>query len=279
MKVCFVDEAGDLGALANPPLPNDQPVLVVGGLFADTANIENFTNDFLNLKQRYFPGLNYPSANHLDRILPEIKGADIRRNATRGTARQQRHAVGFLDRIMGLLQQYDVKLVARIWVKGIGLPFDATSVYTSSIQGICTYFDHYLTQTGDIGICIADSRNKFKNISVSHSIFTQKFSPAARNYRQIAELPTFGHSENHAGLQICDIVCSALLYPIACFAYCTGYVNNVHVHPGSAWLRQRYGSQLKSLQYRYQDAANGRYQGGLVISDAIQHRNGSLMFR
>jgi len=175
MKVCFVDEAGDLGALANPPLPNDQPVLVVGGLFADTANIQNLTNDFLNLKQRYFPGLNYPSANHLDRILPEIKGADIRRNAARGTARQQRHAVGFLDRIMGLLQQYDVKLVARIWVKGIGLPFDATPVYTSSIQGICTFFDHYMTQIGDIGICIADSRNSSR-ISASPIPFLPKSS-------------------------------------------------------------------------------------------------------
>ena len=279
MKVCFVDEAGDLGALANPPLSNDQPVLVVGGLFVDTANIRSLTNDFLNLKQRYFPGLNYPSANHLDRILPEVKGADVRRNATRGTPRQQRHAVGFLDRIMGLLQQYDVKLVARIWVKGIGLPFHATSVYTSSIQGICTYFDHHLAQTGDIGICIADSRNKFKNIRVSHSIFTQKFSPAARNYLQIAELPTFGHSENHAGLQVCDIVCSALLYPIACFAYCTGHVNNVHVQPAAASLRNRYGPQLLSLQYRYRDAATGRYQGGLVVSDPILQRNGSLMFR
>ena len=74
MKVCFVDEAGDLGALANPPLSNDQPVLVVCGIFVDTAIVQNFTNDFLNLKQRYFPGLNYPSTNHLDRILPEIKG-------------------------------------------------------------------------------------------------------------------------------------------------------------------------------------------------------------
>ena len=54
-------------------------------------------------------------------------------------------------------------------------------------------------QTGDIGICIADSRNKFKNIRVSHSIFTQKFSPAARNYLQIAELPTFGTQREPRG--------------------------------------------------------------------------------
>ena len=67
------------------------------------------------------------------------------------------------------------RLVARIWIKAPGGVFDATSVYNSSIQGLCSYFDHHLARTGDIGACIADSRNKFKNVRVSHSIFTQKF--------------------------------------------------------------------------------------------------------
>lgn len=279
MRVCFIDEAGDLGALANPPQPNDQPVLVIAGLLIDAACLQAFTGDFLALKHRYFPNLPYPSNRPLDRILPEIKGAEIRRNALRGNARQRLHAIGFLDRILGLLQRHRVRLVARIWVKGVGLPFDPTSVYTSSIQGICTYFDHYLARTDDIGSCIADSRNKFKNVSVSHSIFTQKFSPTAQAYPRIIELPTFGHSDNHAGLQVCDILCSALLYPVACHAYCTGHVNNVHVQPSAAGLRQRYGTQLKALQYRYLDAATNRYRGGLVVSDAIAHRNASQMFR
>ena len=279
MQVCFIDEAGDLGALGNPPLPNDQPVLVIGGLFVDAANLPSLTNNFLSLKHQYFPGLPYRSPRPLDRILPEIKGSEVRSNATRGTARQHSHAIGFLDRILGLLQHHGVKMVARIWVKGIGAPFDATPVYTSSIQGVCAYFEHYLTQADDTGICIADSRNKFKNVSVSHSIFTQKFSPAARSYQRLVELPTFGHSENHAGLQICDLVCSALLYPIACFAYCTGHVNNVHVQPRAEDLRQRYGQQLKALQYRYRNPETNRYEGGIVVSDAIGHQNGSLMFR
>ena len=194
MQVCFVDEAGDLGALGDPPLPNDQPVLVVAaGLFVDVARLDTLTDDFLDLKQRYFPGLPYRSPRPLDRILPEIKGADVRANAIRGTPRQRRHAIGFLDRPL--------------------------------------------------------------------------------------ELPTFGHSENHAGLQVCDLVCSALLYPIACFAYCTGHVNNVHVQPRAADLRHRYGRSLKALQYRYRNPATNRYEGGVVVSDAIGQQNGSLMFR
>ena len=193
LHVCFVDEAGDLGALGNPPLPNDQPVLAIGGLFVDVANLASLTDNFLSLKHQYFPGLPYRSPLPLDRILPEIKGADVRSNATRGTPRQRRHAIGFLDRILGLLQHHDVRLVARIWVKGIGAPFYATPVYTSSIQGICAYFEHYLTQSNGSGsgICIADSRNKLKNVSVSHSIFTRKFSLAAPGYQHLVELPTF----------------------------------------------------------------------------------------
>ena len=278
MKVCFIDESGDLGVLRNPPQPNDQPVLVIGGLIVDAADLHALTDEFLAFKFRYFPNLAYRSNRPLDRILPEIKGANLRRNATRGNPRQRQHAISFLDRILGLLQRHNARLVARIWVKGIGMPFTGKSVYTSSIQGICTYFDHHLTQVDDIGVCIADSRSKSKNVNVSHSIFTQKFGSAVQRYPRIIELPTFGHSDNHAGLQVCDIVCSALLFPIACFAFCTGHVNNVHVQPAAAGLRSRYGSQLKALQYRYRDAAAGRHSGGIVVADGIGHGNGSLMF-
>ena len=279
MKVCFIDEAGDLGLLNDPPRPNDQPVPVIGGLIVDVANLHDFTHTFLDLKSQYFPRPLAGSIRPLDRILLEIKGADVRRNATLGSARQRHHAISLLDRIFGLLQRFDVKLVARISVKGIGLPFEGKALYTSSIQRICSYFDHYLTQSYEAGICIADSRSKSKNINVSHSIFTQKFRLRNPTYQQLAELPTFGHSDNHAGLQICDLVCSALLYPIACYAYCTGHVNNVHVQPRAAYLRQRYGQHLKDRQYRYKIIGTDRYTGGIVVSDSIQQRDGSLMFR
>ena len=54
-----MDEAGDLGALGNPPQPNDQPVLAIGRLFVDAANLANLTDNFLTLKYQYFPGLPY----------------------------------------------------------------------------------------------------------------------------------------------------------------------------------------------------------------------------
>ena len=277
MQLCFIDEAGDLGALRDPPAPNDQPVLVVAGLFVDAARLAPLTHDYLDLKHRFFPNLNYPSTRRLDRVLPEIKGAELRKHATRGNARQKRHAVGFLDHVMGLIGRHDVRVVARISIKAPGSPFKGTAVYTSSIQALCRYFEHYLNERDSSGSCIADSRSKSKNLRVSHSIFTQKFS-AVPNYERLIELPTFGHSDNHAGLQICDIVCSGLLYPIACFAYCTGHVNNVHVQSGASRLRSRYGQQLKERQHRYYDAEVGRHVGGVVVSDYVNQRSGALMF-
>lgn len=278
LKICYIDEAGELGQLGNPPRRNDQPVLVVGGLFVDAGSLAALTGEFLDLKFNFFPGLPYPSERRLDRILPEIKGSDLRRNATRGTARQRRQTTGFLDRIFRLLRGHDVRVVARIWIKAPGEPFDGTSVYTSSIQKICGYFEHYLVETETVGLCIADSRNKPQNSKVSHSIFMQKFG-TANSCSHLIELPTFGHSDNHAGLQICDIVCSALLYPIACFAYCTGYVDNVHVQAGSDRLRDRYGQELKTLQHRYRNPETNCHDGGVVVFDSIDHRSGHLMFQ
>jgi len=280
VHILYVDESGDLGALPPVPAPNgnDQPVLVIGGLIIDASRLESLTQDFLNLKSRWFPGLAYPSHRHLDKILPEIKGADLRRNATRRGRNPRRQAIGFLDHLIRLLQNYDVRLVARIWIKPLGQPFDGRPVYTSSIQALYAYFDDYLTRRSDFGFCIADSRDYMKNVNVAHSIFTQKFQLSSNFYGRILELPSFGHSENHAGIQICDIVCSALLYPIAAEVYCTGFVTNVHVQPGAAALRQRFGPALKALQHRYQEPS-GRWVGGVVVADAHQRRHAGAMFR
>lgn len=195
MQLCFIDEAGDLGVLRDPPAKNDQPVLVIAGLFVDAAKLGRLTADYLDLKQRFFHDLSYPSSHWLDAILPEIKGAKLRKHVTRGSARNKRRAIGFLDHIMSLLRRHDVRVVARVWVKGLGSQFDGTAVYTSSIQGLCTYFEHYLTERDGWGVCIADSRSKSKNLRVSHSIFTQKFRTPP-NYGRLVELPTFGHSDN-----------------------------------------------------------------------------------
>ena len=40
-------------------------------------------------------------------------------------------------------------------------------------------------------------------------------------------MPVFAHNQNHAGIQIADLVCSALLFPMATTRYCLGVAQAV----------------------------------------------------
>src|SRR6202162_1815833 len=278
MKIFYLDEAGDLQAISAVPTSNtEQPVFILAGIFVDQARLDSLTQDFLTMKQRFFPGLPYRSALHLDAILPEVKGSEVRRNFLRGNRNQRRQILGFLDHLLDLLQNNNVSLVARIWIKGLGRTLRSTALYTASVQRLYEVYDHHLTTTQDYGLCLLDSRTKGLNVRVAHSIFTQKFKAAPR-YPRMVELPGFVHSDNHAGIQIADLLCSALLAPIAGYTYCAGHVMNIHADPGYAPLKQRYGPRLKLLQYRYPDAG-GRWRGGITVSDAIGARSSALMFR
>ncbi len=76
-ETCFIDEAGDLGALAEPPRPNDQPVPVIGGPFVDAVDLVAFTSGFLALKQRHFPN---PPLSLAQAARPYPAGNQGRRN-------------------------------------------------------------------------------------------------------------------------------------------------------------------------------------------------------
>lgn len=278
MKIFYLDEAGDLQSLPlHPTRDIDQPVFVLGGIFAEYTRLDSLTNDFLLLKKQFFPGLGYRSASHLDAVLPEIKGADLRRTILRGNRNSRRQVFGFLDHVFELLEANDALIVARVWIKPLGHAFRSTSVYTASVQRLYEVYDHYLTTAQDYGLCLLDSRTKGLNVPVAHSIFTQKFKTAPK-YPRIVELPGFVHSDNHVGIQIADLLCSAILAPIAGATYCAGHVHNVHADPGYLQIKVRYGQRLKALQYRYPDAT-GRWRGGVTVSDGIAGRNSAMMFR
>lgn len=277
MYLCYVDESGDLGAVSDPPKPNDQPVFLMTALVMDATILRGVTTDFLSLKARFFPNLNYPSTLFPDKILGEVKGSDLRHSLLQGSARQRSHATGFLDHIVGVLERNAIRLMSRLWVKKPGDPFNGTAVYTSSLQALTQSFDAFLEEQDSEGFCIVDGRNKPKNVNASHSIFTRKFATAAPGYSRLLELPAFGHSDNHAMIQICDLISSALIYPVATHAYCTGHVANVHVQPAAQSLRTRYGQKLRDLQYRHFDGQ--KWRGGITVSDRIGSKGASVMFR
>ena len=99
-------------------------------------------------------------------------------------------------------------------------------------------------------------------------------------YPRILEVPLFGHSDNHAALQIADLVCPALLFPKAAqTTYCTGhYAANPHVQAGDAHVGARYRAALKGMTYHYR-SLDRRYRGGVTVADRIGMRPSSDLFR
>ncbi len=280
LKICYIDESGCTGSLPHAT-SNVQPVLVVSGLFLDRDRLADITRDFLALKARLFPKYKPASktttrSHHLDRMLQEVKGAEVRKHAAASSRRKSRHAIGLLDQLVRLLVRYDARFVSRVWIKPIGGDFRGASRYPLSIQDICSSFQNYLEQINDSGIVVADSRFPAQNRNVAHSIFTQKFQLAGDPYHRIAEMPTFGDSQNHAGLQICDLLTSAVIEPLAVKAYCEGHVTSIHVRSGYSQL-QRFTTPLRGLQHRYREPT-GRWRGGVTVSDGIGKRSGKLFF-
>ena len=175
MHLCYVDESGCTGKL--PSATSDiQPLFAALGLILDQSKIHDFTLKFIFLKRQFFPDAvlwdNKPPKQFLDWILFEPKGGDLRKAAAEPTKRKRRHAILFIDKALKLVEDANGKLIGRVWVKGIGLPFDGHSVYTSTIQHLSVYLNNFLEQRGEHGMLIADSRTKDKNAKVSHSIFT-----------------------------------------------------------------------------------------------------------
>ncbi len=277
MYVCYIDEAGCTGELSGPASAV-QPAFVLNGLIVPAGRIESLTRAWIQIKQAYFPNRLPPGSTIHDWMVAEIKGSDIRRMA-RGEGRNERrfsHQV--VSATLDVLERHGAYVVGRVFVKPIPGVFDGTAVYTSSVQFVCRSFQTFLEQNDDIGIVIADSRNKGKNTSVAHSVFTQRYSAAGDPYPRIIEMPLFGHSDNHTGLQLSDIICSTLLFPIA-VQRCASRVLTDHTHcsPHYERLPEKFGERLQALQFRYRDE-NNHWHGGISLTDRVSQLPSIVLF-
>lgn len=272
MLIAYVDDAGDVqtapGGDSNVP-----PVLAFGAVVLRSETLPQLTRDFLALKRKHFGG-RMRSRHLLDDVLEEIKGADLKA-MVRASHRKRRIAVRFYDELLDLLAAEEARIFGRVWIKGVSAPLDGRAVNTFSIQDMCRTFQHLLDDRGDDGLMVIDSSTPGLNAMVSHSIFTQRFRAAGDQYARLVEMPTFGHSKNHVGLQISDILVSGLITPLAARAYCLGAISGVHVHDRYAHLKERYGGRLRGLQHRFYE---GSWRGGYSVSDHIGHKHGGHLF-
>ena len=72
MYVAYVDDAGDLGTVANPPQHNDQPVFALTALLVNQVRLTSLVPEFLQIKRNFHPGLIPPASHFLAAVLREI---------------------------------------------------------------------------------------------------------------------------------------------------------------------------------------------------------------
>ena len=275
--VLYVDEAGCTGEL---PAANSkiQPIFCIVGLIVPQEHLSEITNEFLHLKRQFNPKHAASLSHDLAILLYEIKGSDLRSDARNTSRNKRRRVFGLIDQTLDILERYNCKLLSRGYIKAIGEHFDGNAVYTYSVQSLFQGFQKFLSESDANGLVVADSRRKSQNNQVSYSVFTKKFKRSGDEYPNVMEMPVFGHSENHVGLQITDWIASTLMFPILSDVYCKGHVRSVHVNPRHELIKDRYVARLKDLQYRYREG--GSYKGGITIVDSLLcSRSSAHIFR
>ncbi|MCL1499354.1 DUF3800 domain-containing protein [Xanthomonas nasturtii] len=273
LAFCYLDEAGCPGWL---PTSNSQiqPVFVLTGLFLPESKIRELTKEYVALKVKYYPAEFEHLAHDLEAMRIELKGAELKKDLRKYHKDPARKtAERFLDDLIALVKKCEGKIVSRIWVKGVGEPFNGKSVYALTTQKFSRMFQAYLAEQNSRGVIVADFREPRANSVISHAIFSQKFKRGKKGdvYPAIVESPLFGVSDNHAGLQIVDILTSAIICPIATLVYCTGYVNSSHVNPNNKNIIQRYRKRLRELEYKHFSDRKKVY--GMSVHDAHKGRS------
>ncbi|WP_040064941.1 DUF3800 domain-containing protein [Pseudomonas batumici] len=273
MHICYIDESGDSQQIRSG-VDDKQPMLIVAGLFVDAQYISRITDEFICLKRQFYPKLFKNERHALNVLLREIKGSELRSDIRRHpvTDPMVEHHFKFIDGVLRICKTHNIKLVARVWVKRYGHALEDRSIYTITAQNIAKRFQHFLIDQASRGMIIADFRDPARNRYVAHSIFTQKhkLGKGGDSYPSIEEAAVFGISDNHACLQIADLICSTILYPIAGRTVCAGSFNNVHTHANYDAIVQRYSRRINAMQYHC--AENGKRRWGITVEDPHNHR-------
>lgn len=273
MHICYLDESG--GFEAPNSRPDATPLLALAGLVVPVTRIASLTAEFLDLKRKFFPRL---ATERLDYMLAEVKGSDLRRSVRTGSTAEYRHALRVLRNVVGLIENHDVRVLGRIWIKATAESLDPDATYVFAMQDIARHFDHFLRSQHERGLIVCDSRGHGPDIRIAHAVFTRKHRPEGDALPNLIETSLFAKSENHAGVQLADIVASALLFPMAARVYCPEVVGDPHTSPEYDQIRLQFADRLRARQYLYRDGRR-RTRGGVVVSDSLGRQPSRELFR
>lgn len=187
MHICYVDESGDSGTLTQGSgAASCSPFFIISGLIIDQQRLSNVTYELIEAKRRFFPNKLPPdlskkgcvksSPAHLDWILAEIKGCDLRRSVRKGSVKEKQTAIGFIDNCLKILEDHNVKLLGNTLIKKVGNVNSDAIFYGHSILKIASKFELFWEAHNESGLLIADSRKTSENERTTHTLFTQKHS-------------------------------------------------------------------------------------------------------
>lgn len=277
MQLCYVDESGTAETLVKTD-GEQQPVVVIGGVVLPECELTKITHEWIELKKKYNPVLYKTGRGWLDAILAEVKGAKLRKGfRDKASVRQQKQAIGMIDGTLDLLERHNAQVLGCVWMKRLDTENDDMKIHASSLQFICGAFDEGLPAK-ERGMVVVDSQTYQHNHRLAHSIFTQRFAKDPKHVG-LVDMPVFGHSDNHAGLQIADLLCSAVLAPTACAVYAGTYADwNMHCQSAYLDIRERFGDRLRAMTFRCKHPRTGKHCPSVIVNDRINKRGGYLMW-
>ncbi|HVA61796.1 MAG TPA: DUF3800 domain-containing protein [Mycobacteriales bacterium] len=276
MHICYVDESGG-SEPPNSPISGVTPAMVIMGLVLPSRLVPAFTREFLDLKRRHFPK-RFETGPGLSHILQEVKGSEFLQRTRSDSRNRRRHARQVRNDLVDLLETYDGRIIGRVWIKEPAQGLDQKATYCYAVQDIARHFSAYCVSQGSDGLMICDAREQKQNVNAAHSVFTDKFRTGGDPIPALVEAPVFAHSDNHAGLQACDLIASTMIFPMAVATYCGSTAVGAHASPRYAAVRAEIGTRLRTRQFMYRDE-NGKMKGGVVVSDKLAHRSSAEMFK
>lgn len=277
MQLCYVDESGTADMLVETD-SQQQPVVVIAGVSLPERDLTKITHEWIDLKARFYPSIAKTGHGWLDAILHDIKGAKLRSGfRPQASGRRRKQAVGLIDGTLKLLERHDATIMGRVWMKQLNVENNDMGIHGMSLQFICAAFNSRLPRR-ERGMVVVDSQTYQHNHRLAHSMFTQRFGRSPK-HRGLVDMPVFGHSDNHAGLQIADMLCSAVLAPIACAVYAGRHATwNVHCQSGYLDIRERFGERLDALTFSCPHPRSGKPCPSVMVNDPISKRGARLMW-